>query len=812
MSSTNTSRTRPGWPAEVAVLALLLVAYDRLANLTQLRPTVAVRNAAGLLDLEQRLNLDYEHVVNTWLSLHRVLGQFASLYYDVAHATVTVAVLVALYALAPATYRRARRTLVTVNVLALGVFFAFPVAPPRLLSGRGFVDVVDRSGTWGAWEASSSLAQHADQYGSMPSLHVAWALWVLLAVCALTRRRTMRALAAAHVTMTCAVVVATGNHYLVDLIAGAAATALAWRLTATRVPAPGGILVVTASMGAGHDGVAHELARRWREQGTAVTVVDFLQVMPLGLGRALRRMYGLQLRHAPSTYEWLYDVIERRPLLDWAAGLVAGLSRRRLLRIVRRGRHTLAVATYPLAGRALGQLRREGRLPVPTATFLTDVDVHTTWLDNGTDLYLAVYAGSARTAARRTRRPAVATGPVLPPTHDRPVSSLERATARDRLDIAAEDRVALMVTGSWGVGAVGSAVTALRRSGVVPVVLCGRNNALRAELAADGVRAVGWTDDVRSLYAASDVVVHNAGGLSSLEAFGAGVPVIGHSCLPGHGRRNAQAMADAGVAALAADEDELVQLVQMLAQTPAGAAMAARARGLFQLDAVEALTDVPMTAVPRPSRRPALRLAALVAMLPVAVATTSFGVSEATTKGLAVARAPQTSAASVYVAVQLDRTALADPRTAGALVRGSFSAVVSAAVAAAAPAAVGQLTRDGVIVLAAFPRLPHRPAAARATCRRAHDDVALASAGAVPSLVSVHGLGAWQLASAYRAHLPVAVARAVTSPAEVSLHRGQQIVVAVPDATLQATLDEVLSAAAEAHLVVRPLGALWPTA
>src|SRR5689334_10496814 len=179
-------------------------------------------------------------------------------------------------------------------------------------------------------------------------------------------------------------------------------------MTADRAKAPGGVLVVTASMGAGHDGVAHELARRWREQGTAVTVVDFLQVLPLRLGGVIRRIYGVQLRYAPGTYEWLYDAIGRRPLLDRAAGFVAGLARRRLLRMVRRGRHTMAVATYPLAGRALGQLRREGRLQVPTATFLTDVDVHATWLDRGTDLYLSVYTRSASEAAHRTGRPAVA--------------------------------------------------------------------------------------------------------------------------------------------------------------------------------------------------------------------------------------------------------------------------------------------------------------------------------------------------------------------------------------------------------------------
>jgi UDP-N-acetylglucosamine:LPS N-acetylglucosamine transferase len=809
-----TTGRRPPWPRELAIVALLLVAYDWVAGLVDVQADRAVARAERLLSLEQSMHIAVELPLDRVLSGHVRLGQLAALYYDFGHVLCTLSVLAVVYVSRADSYRRARWALVSVNLAAFVVFVVAPVAPPRLLPAGGYVDVVARSRTWGAWEASSTLAARANEYASMPSLHVAWAVWVLLVSWAVSRRRTLRALAAGHVVVTVAVVLFTGNHYVLDVVAGALLGCAGWALVpaaaAVRVPT-GGVLVVSASMGAGHDGVAYELARRWREQGTPVTVVDYLRVLPWGLGRFIRRAYAAQLHYAPSTYEWLYGVLERRPLLDRVAGVIAGTGRRRLLRIVRDGGCRLVVATYPLAGRAAGQLRREGRLRVPVATFLTDIDVHATWLDRGTDLYLAVYDVSARAAAQRTGRPAIATGPVLSPQHDSLVTLAERRTARASLQLP-EDAgpVVLMVTGSWGVGGVQSAALALRDGGAVPVVLCGRNHALRSALEHSGIRSVGWTTDVRPLYAAADVVVHNAGGLSCLEAFAAGVPVIGHACLPGHGQRNARAMADADLASLADNEPDLVRLVHEVGGTALGSAMAARARALFRADATEALSAVTPAALRLPRRRrPLVRAAAMLAAVPLAFTVTSFGVSEATEKGFGVARAPHSASGQVYLAVQLGGAALADPATLELLDTAEASAVVPEGVAMADPVGVRALAQGGVSVLGAFPRLPRRPGPARRACAQAHDELVRAADERVPSLIALHGLGAWSLSSAFRAHLPVGVAKPLRSPYGLVLQRGEQVVVDVPDGELAATLAAVSSAAASAHLHVRPLGALW---
>jgi membrane-associated phospholipid phosphatase len=70
----------------------------------------------------------------------------------------------------------------------------------------------------------------ADQFAAMPSLHIAWAVWSAVGVWCLTRRKAIRALAVAYPILTCFVVLGTGNHYLLDVVAGAVTVAVAFAL------------------------------------------------------------------------------------------------------------------------------------------------------------------------------------------------------------------------------------------------------------------------------------------------------------------------------------------------------------------------------------------------------------------------------------------------------------------------------------------------------------------------------------------------------------------------------------------------------
>jgi membrane-associated phospholipid phosphatase len=216
----------PLW-IELAIVAWLFWLYDVINNLAPIRHALADANARSLLRFERTLGLDPELTLNRWLAGHATLASFASYYYFFAHAVVTFAVLVWLWWWRPNRYVALRTALVIINLVAFVVFWRYPLAPPRSFPALGYIDVVAGSQALVSWH-SGVLVRDADQFAAMPSLHVAWALWSATAVWQCTRRVAIRALAALYPLLTSFIVLATGNHYLLDLLAGAATAALAF--------------------------------------------------------------------------------------------------------------------------------------------------------------------------------------------------------------------------------------------------------------------------------------------------------------------------------------------------------------------------------------------------------------------------------------------------------------------------------------------------------------------------------------------------------------------------------------------------------
>jgi membrane-associated phospholipid phosphatase len=216
----------PLW-IELAIIVWLFWLYDVINDLAPLRHALALRNAVGVLHFERSLGLDPELSINRWLASHATLGLIASYDYFFSHAIITFAVLALLWWRLPRRYIRLRTVLVIINLVAFAIFWRYPLAPPRSFPALGYIDVIARSNALVSWH-SGVLVHDADQFAAMPSLHVAWALWSAVGVWYLTRRVLIRALAAAYPILTCFVVLGTGNHYLVDVVAGAVTVALAF--------------------------------------------------------------------------------------------------------------------------------------------------------------------------------------------------------------------------------------------------------------------------------------------------------------------------------------------------------------------------------------------------------------------------------------------------------------------------------------------------------------------------------------------------------------------------------------------------------
>jgi hypothetical protein len=207
---------------DVVLVAWLIWLFDAVNNLAPVRQRLAERDGEKVLDLERSLHLAPEHALDSWLAKHGTLSQIVVFWYENVHIAMTLAVLAWLWWRRPDLLGVMRATLVTVTLIALVVFWSFPVAPPRMLPG-GYIDLVAVVHHLPSWQLGA-IALHSNQLCSMPSLHVAWAVWCAIALWRISERRLLRALAVIYPFLTSFAVMATANHYLLDAVAGAAIT------------------------------------------------------------------------------------------------------------------------------------------------------------------------------------------------------------------------------------------------------------------------------------------------------------------------------------------------------------------------------------------------------------------------------------------------------------------------------------------------------------------------------------------------------------------------------------------------------------
>ncbi len=222
---------RPVWWQEIAFLAIGYWLYSLGRNAIPEQASIAIRHGLSIQHVQQIIGLDFELSVNRWVAAHEWLAQVLDYYYATLHFLVTLGVLVWLFVQRPHIYRGARTVLFGLTLIALAGFALYPVAPPRLLPGTGYIDTVVRFHTWGSL-ADPEIAAHSNQYAAMPSLHIGWALWAGVSVFMCARPMWVRLLGLLYPFFTLLVIVGTANHYIIDAVGGVAIVALAFGIQA----------------------------------------------------------------------------------------------------------------------------------------------------------------------------------------------------------------------------------------------------------------------------------------------------------------------------------------------------------------------------------------------------------------------------------------------------------------------------------------------------------------------------------------------------------------------------------------------------
>ncbi|MCB9012341.1 MAG: phosphatase PAP2 family protein [Actinobacteria bacterium] len=225
----------PGWRTLAAQVFLVTggaLAYFLVRGLTMSNDDLAVRNARRILDLESRLGIDWEVPLQRAIDGSDALITLMNWIYIYGHWPVLVATLVWLFIRWPSRYYTLRNALFISGAIGLVIFALFPVAPPRL----GVLDVADTVTERSRSYRTLQPPELINLYAAVPSLHFGWNLLVGIFVWRNAATLTMRVFGLAVPPAMAVAVVATGNHFVLDVLAGGI-VALSGLAVAHAVPA-----------------------------------------------------------------------------------------------------------------------------------------------------------------------------------------------------------------------------------------------------------------------------------------------------------------------------------------------------------------------------------------------------------------------------------------------------------------------------------------------------------------------------------------------------------------------------------------------
>lgn len=212
---------------ELGLVVLTMIGYFGLRLVVEGDRVTAVRNANRFIDLEARLGVDVERDVQRWVLAHDVINDTLSVGYVWLHWPVLIGVMVFLAVHAPDVLARLRMALAMSGAMGILLFATVPMAPPRFMPG--FVGTVSDAARRHYLPYS---LEWTNQFAAFPSYHVGWTLIACLALAGVFTSRSARLVVMTPALVVAAAVIGTGNHYVLDSVAGAAFALGAWWIAA----------------------------------------------------------------------------------------------------------------------------------------------------------------------------------------------------------------------------------------------------------------------------------------------------------------------------------------------------------------------------------------------------------------------------------------------------------------------------------------------------------------------------------------------------------------------------------------------------
>lgn len=360
------------------------------------------------------------------------------------------------------------------------------------------------------------------------------------------------------------------------------------------------ILIATVTAGGGHLAAAAALDEAWRalRPGDVVERIDLVKFFSPLHRKLYADGYVKLVERAPELWGMIFaktddPKVARR--LNRIQQLFPSRSRLRFARHLKQCKPDAVICTHYAPLEALGQMRSRSKGQSPfVVSVVTDFEAHALWMDAVVDLYCVA---AEETKARLVARGALAKNVVATgiPIAAKFAAQVDALAVRKGLGLRDDLPTLLVLSGGFGMGPVGKILAALDQveREFQTVVVCGRNEDLRRELAAQDrrhpTRVLGFASNMHELMAVADLIITKPGGLTSSEALALGKPLLILDPIPGQEAANSDFLLERGAAAKVNRVEDLPYRVEQLLRLKKLAEMAKAGKSLGRVKSATAI-------------------------------------------------------------------------------------------------------------------------------------------------------------------------------------------------------------------------------
>lgn len=333
------------------------------------------------------------------------------------------------------------------------------------------------------------------------------------------------------------------------------------------------IMIMTASVGCGHDRVAKVIEKQLldKHENIEIKIVDFIDIFPPTMGQFIKGAYLKMVDKAPNWYNLLYKLTAKSGQKNKVSSIFTYKYKKKICALIRTFNPHMVLFTNPFPLILVSQLKRKNKIHTYTASIITDYTAHSVWLDSTVNSY---FVGSNILKKEMMDRgintfKIHVTGIPIDEKFNIPVNREEKMA---ELELDVNLPTVLIMGGGLGLGPIEEILETTDKIDrpLQLIVVAGKNESLKYELEnrmynqKHNVKVFGFCSNIHELMECSHLLISKAGGLTMAEAVAKKLPILVFDPIPGQEVKNAQYFSNIGAAMYLKNLEEVKNAIDEL--------------------------------------------------------------------------------------------------------------------------------------------------------------------------------------------------------------------------------------------------------